>query len=141
MRVVPEECLPALRRRSTLHHVFRDRRLRDLKAEHQQLAMDPRRSPLWVFFAHPSDDIAQFATDLWPPCPLARFPTPERRETRTMPAKDGLRLNDLRCTEQARPEPGQPHHQRPVTAAQSKARRRTPQGHACVVAEAQGARV
>jgi hypothetical protein len=84
-----------------------------------------------------SDDIAQFATDLWPPCPLARFPTPERRETRTMPAKDGLRLNDLRCTEQARPEPGQPHHQRPVTAAQSKARRRTPQGDAELMAKEQ----
>jgi Transposase domain (DUF772) len=31
--------------------------LGDLKAEHQQLAMDPRRSPLWVLFAHPSDGI------------------------------------------------------------------------------------
>ena len=77
-----------------------------------------------------SDEITQLATDLWPPCPLPRFPTPERRETRTMPAKDGLRLNDLGRTEQARPEPGQPHHQGPVTAAQSKARRRTPQGDA-----------
>src|SRR5690348_10595443 len=112
----------------TLHHVFRDRRLGDLKAKHQQLAMDPRRSPLWILFAHPSDQIAQLATDLWPPCRLPRFPAPERRETSTMPAKDGLRLNDMRRTEQARPEPGQPHHQGPVTAAQSKARRRTPQG-------------
>jgi len=41
-----------------------------------------------------------------------------------------VRLNDLRRTKQARPEPGQPHHQRPVTVAQSKARRRTPQGDA-----------
>src|SRR5262249_54236419 len=47
-----------------------------------------------------------------------------------MPAKDGLRLNDMRRTEQAWPESGQPHHQGPVTAAQSKARRRTPQGDA-----------
>src|SRR5262245_17264674 len=84
MRVVAEECLPTLRRWPTLHHVFRDRRLSDLKAEHQQLAMDPRCSPLWVFLAHPSDKIAQLASDLWPPCPLARFPTPERRETCTM---------------------------------------------------------
>src|SRR5262249_10466602 len=58
----------------TLHHVFRDRRLGDLKAEHQQLAMDPRCSPLWVFSAHSSDEIAQFAIDLWPPRPLPRFP-------------------------------------------------------------------
>src|SRR5262249_33182872 len=74
-------------------HPIRDRRLGDLKAKHQQLAMDPRCSPVWVFLAHPSDEIAQLAIDLWPPCPLPRFPTPERRETRTMPAKDGLRLN------------------------------------------------
>src|SRR2546429_1376878 len=99
--------------------------------------MDPRRSPLWVFLAHPADEIAQLATDLWPPCPLARFPRPEHRESRTMPAKDGLRLNDMRRIEQARPEPGQPHHQGPVTAAQSKARRRTPQGNAELMAKEQ----
>ena len=110
MRVVPEECLPTLRRRLTLYHVFRDRRLRDLKAERQQLAMDPRCSPLRVFLAHPSDEIAQLSIDLRPPCWLPRFPTPECRETRTMPAKDGLRLNDMRRTEQAWLEPGQPHH-------------------------------
>src|SRR5262249_46646065 len=127
----------ALRRRPVPHHVFRDRRLGDLKAKHQQLAMDPRCSPLWVFLAHASDEIAQFSIDLWPPCPLPRFPTPERLKTRTMQAKDGLRLNDIRRTEQARPEPGQPHYQGPVTAAQSKPRRRTPQGDVELMAEEQ----
>jgi hypothetical protein len=38
--VVSKECLPALRWRPTLHHVFRDRRLRDLEAQHQEFAMD-----------------------------------------------------------------------------------------------------
>src|SRR5215831_9158411 len=99
--------------------------------------MDPRCSPPWVFLAHPSDEIAQLSIDLWPPCPLPRFPPPERRETRTMPAKDGLRLNDLRRTEQARPEPGHPDHQGPVTAAQSRARRRTPQGDAELMTQKQ----
>src|SRR5262249_36759532 len=99
--------------------------------------MDPRCSPVWVFLAHPSDEVSQLATDLWPPSPLPRFPAPERRETSTMPAKDGLRLNDMCRTEQARPEPGQPHHQGPVTAAQSKPRRRTPQGDAELMAEEQ----
>src|SRR5438477_2706432 len=47
-----------------------------------------------------------------------------------MPPKDRLRLNDLGRTEQARPEPGHPYQQRPVTAAQSKTRRRAPQGDA-----------
>src|SRR5262249_13718261 len=86
---------------------------------------------------HPSDEIAQLSIDLWPSRPLPRFPTPERRETCTMPAKDGLWLNDLRRTEQARPEPGHPDQQGPVTAAQSKTRRRTPQGDAELMAKEQ----
>src|SRR5262249_16143403 len=93
--------------------------------------------PTLGFPSHPSDKIAQLASDLWPSCPLPRFPAPERRETNTMPAKDGLRLNDMRRTEQAWPESGQPHHQGPVTAAQSKARRRTPQGDAELMAKEQ----
>src|SRR5262245_28464181 len=125
LRVVAEECLPGLRRRPTPHHVFRYGRLGDLKAEHQQLAVDPRCSPPWV--AHPSDEIAQLSIDLWPSCPLARFPTPERREARTMPPKDGFRER-LRCSEQARPAPGHPYQQGPVTAAQTKTRRRPLQG-------------
>jgi hypothetical protein len=54
-----------------------------------------------------------------------------------MPAKDGLRFNDMRRTKEARPEPGQPHHQGPVTAAQSNARRRMPQGDAELMAKEQ----
>src|SRR5262249_11307171 len=97
----------------------------------------PRCPPPRVFLAHPSDEISQLASDLWPPCPLPRFPAPERRKTRTMPAKDGLRLNDMRRTEQARPKPSHPDHQGPVTATQSKARRRTPQGDAELMAKEQ----
>src|SRR5215470_6614927 len=99
--------------------------------------MDPRCSPLWIFPAHSSDEIAQLSIDLWSSCPLPRFPAPECRKTRTMPAKDSLRLNDVRRTEQARPEPGQPDHQGPITAAQSKTRRRTPQGDAELMAKEQ----
>ena len=99
--------------------------------------MDPRRSPLWIFLAHASDEVAQLSIDLWPPCPLSRLPAPERRKTRTMPAKDGLRLNDAGAVEQARPEPGHPHQQGPVTAAQSKTRRRPPQGNAELVTKEQ----
>jgi hypothetical protein len=54
LRVVSQECLPALRRRPILHHVFRDCGLGDLKTKHQEFAMDPGRSPLWIFLAHPS---------------------------------------------------------------------------------------
>jgi hypothetical protein len=39
-RVVARECLPALRWRPSLHLVFRDRRLGDLKAQHQEFAAE-----------------------------------------------------------------------------------------------------
>jgi hypothetical protein len=39
--------------------------------------------------------------------------------------------------EQARPEPSHPYQQRPVNAAQSKTRRRTPQGDAELMTEKQ----
>jgi hypothetical protein len=54
-----------------------------------------------------------------------------------MPPKDGLRLNHLGRAEQARPEPGHPYQQRPVTAAQSKARRCLPQSDVELMTEKQ----
>ena len=126
--------VPALRPRPALHHVFGDRRLGDLEAKHQDFAMDPGCPPLWVLPAHPADEIT---IDLGPPCPLPRFPAPECCEARAVPPKDGLRLNDLRRTEQARPEPGHPDQQGPITAAQPKMRRRTPQGDAELMAKEQ----
>ena len=46
-------------------------------------------------------------------------------------------MNDLSRTKQARPEPGHPDQQGPVTAAQSKTRRCTPQGDAKLMAKEQ----
>jgi len=56
--------------------------------------------------------------------PISRFPTPKRFKTRAMPPQDRLRLDHLGYAEQARPKPGHPYDQRPITAAQSKTRRR-----------------
>jgi hypothetical protein len=99
--------------------------------------MDPGRAPYRVFLAHPPDGITQATIDLWPPCPLSRFPASERLEARAMPAEDGLRLNDPCRTEQARPEPGHPYQQRPITAAQLDTKRRTPQGDTELMTEKQ----
>ena len=46
-----------------------------------------------------------------------------------MPPQDSLRLNYLDHAEQVRPEPGHPYEQRPISAAQSKTRRCSPQSH------------
>ena len=68
LRVISKERLPGLRRwRPTPRHVFGYRRLGDLKAKHQEFAMDPRRAPQRVFLAHPLDEISQATIDLRPP--------------------------------------------------------------------------
>ena len=86
--------------------------------------MDPGRAPLRIFLAHSLNEITQVTIDLRPPCPISRFPTPERCKANAMPPQNGLRLNHLGHAEQARPEPGHPGEQRAVTAAQSTTRRR-----------------
>src|SRR6266480_5327353 len=90
-----------------------------------------------VFLAHPSNEITQATIDLRAPCPLSGFPAPESFPARAMPPKDRFRLNDLGCTDQARPEPGHPYQQRPVTAAQSTARRCLPQSDVELITEKQ----
>ena len=57
---ITEKCLPGLRRRiPTPHHVFRDRRLRDFEPEHQQLTVNPGRTPQWAFGTHPPDQVTK----------------------------------------------------------------------------------
>jgi hypothetical protein len=128
LRVVSNKRPPGLRRRPpTPHQVFGDRRLGDFEPQHLQFAMDPGRTPERILFAHPSDEIAQLTSDLWPPCPIARFPAPKRFEARAMPSQDGFRLHDLGYVEQTGPNPRHPYQQRPITAVQPQPRRRSPQ--------------
>ena len=118
LSVISQKSLPSLRRRILItHHVFRDRRLGDLEAKHQQFAMDPGRAPQPVFLAYPLDEITQPTIDLRAPRPLSGFPAPESFEALAMPPKDRLRLNHLSHTKQARPELGHPYEQCAVTAA------------------------
>ena len=49
--------------------------------------MDAGCSPLRVFAANPSDQVTQALIDLGAPCPLPRFPAPERCEARTLPLR------------------------------------------------------
>ena len=94
--IVAEECLPGLRRRLlTSHHILGDSRLSDLEVELQQFAMDPRCSPQGIFFAHSSDEIAQFPVDLGPACTVSGLPAPVGSEPCPMPPQDGVRLNKV----------------------------------------------
>src|ERR1700680_2173266 len=76
-RVVMQEGPPSLAGRPPpFDHVLGDARLRDLKPEFEQFAVDAWRAPKRIFDAHPPDHRAQFRLDLWPPSPSTRFLTP-----------------------------------------------------------------
>ena len=67
-RVVLQKRAPSLTPRSrALDHVLRDVRLRDIKPELEQLAVDARRSPQWILDGHLPDQRSQVYVDLRPP--------------------------------------------------------------------------
>src|ERR1700675_3212593 len=71
-------------------HVLGDARLRDLKPELEQFAVDAWRSPKRVLDIHPPDQHTQIGLDLWPPSPSARLPTPVAAKARPVPTHKGL---------------------------------------------------
>jgi hypothetical protein len=67
-RVVTQKSALSLIWRSTsLDHVLGDARLRDVKPELEQFAVDARRSPKRVLDAHPPDQRTEVRLDLRPP--------------------------------------------------------------------------
>jgi hypothetical protein len=68
---------------------------------------------------------------------MTRSPPPKQLETSAMPTQDGLRLNHLHRTKQARPKPGDPYEQRAITAKQSRTRRCSSDSDAQLMAEKQ----
>src|SRR5260370_2264578 len=90
-RVVTQERSPSLAgRRPSFDHVLGDARLRDLKPELEQFAVDAWRSPKRVLDIHPPDQHTQIGLDLWPPSPSARLPTPVAAKARPVPTHKGL---------------------------------------------------
>src|SRR5258708_8302850 len=76
-RVVMQEGSPSLAGWPlSFDHVLGDARLRDLKPELEQFAVDARRAPKWVLDAHPPDQLAQLRFDLRSPSQWARLPKP-----------------------------------------------------------------
>src|SRR6202023_1188812 len=67
-RVVTQEGSPALAGwPPSFDHILGDARLRDLKPELEQFAVDARRAPKRIFDAHPPDQCAQLLVDLRSP--------------------------------------------------------------------------
>src|SRR5258708_23799969 len=75
-------------------HVLGDARLRDLKPELEQFAVDAWRAPKRIFDAHPPDQDAQLRLDLRSPSSWARLPTPVAAKSGSMPTHERLGLDD-----------------------------------------------
>src|SRR5258708_7474274 len=76
-RVVMQEGSPSLAGRPPpFDHVFGDARLRDLKPELEQFAVNAWRTPKRILHAHPPDQSAQLRVDLRSPSQWERLPTP-----------------------------------------------------------------
>src|SRR6476620_1314255 len=115
--MVTEKSLPPLRRRtSPSQHVFRNRRLCDIKAELEQFAVNPRRAPEWIFLAHTAHEISGFLINPGSAAWIVRFPAPPGAKTHPVPANDGLRAHDRRGVADIGETPIQPDEQRPITA-------------------------
>jgi len=93
--MIVEKCFPTLGRRpSTLGHILGYARLTDIDTELEELSMDPRRSPQWVYDAHLSDQPAYFQRHRWSTATRSRLPAPVRSESGAVPADNGVRLHN-----------------------------------------------
>src|SRR5467141_2482377 len=94
-RVVAQEGSPSLAGwPPSFDHVLGDARLRDLKPELEQFAVDAWRAPKRIFDAHPPDQHAHLRVDLRSPSPWARLPTPVAAKAGPVPAHERLGLDD-----------------------------------------------
>ena len=92
--VVAQKGEPSLRGWPTaFDHVLGDAGLSDLKSELEQFAMDARRAPQRIVYAHPPNQRPQVGIDRRSATQGAGFPSPVPTETSAVPAHDGLRPN------------------------------------------------
>src|SRR5580692_7368613 len=94
-RVVAQEGPPSLAGRPPpFDHVLGDARLRDLKPELEQFAVNAWRAPKRVFDVHPPDQRAQLRVDLRSPSLGARLPTPVAAKAGPVPTQERLGPDD-----------------------------------------------
>src|SRR6266403_2624756 len=94
-RVVAQEGSPSLAGRPPpFDHVLGDARLRDLKPELEQFAVNAWRTPERILHAHPPDQRAQLRFDLRSPSQWARLPTPVAAKAGPVPPHERLGPDD-----------------------------------------------
>ena len=94
-RVITQEGSPSLAGGPpSFDHVLGDARLRDLKPELEQFAVNAWRAPKRILEAHPPDQYAQLYVDRRSPSQWARFPTPVKTKAGPMPTQERLGPDD-----------------------------------------------
>lgn len=121
--VVVKEGSPGLRSRLTVSdQILGHARLPDVDAELQKLAVNTRRSPAWVLFAHATDQIANFARDRRAArLAAADLPRPEEAKRLAVPGNDRFWLDDDQRRTPVCPNAGQPNPQESVSCVQRRA--------------------
>src|SRR4051794_12137367 len=96
LEMVLEEGPPSLRRWFPItHEILAHARLPDVDAELQKLAVNVRRAPAWILFAHAADEVADFAWDRRPPgLASPDLPRPEKAKCLAVPGDYSFRLHD-----------------------------------------------
>src|SRR5271156_6164370 len=79
-------------RRLTMY--LADARLRDLKPQLEQFAMNARSAPKWVLDTHPPDQRPQLRLDWRTPSPSTRLPTPVAPKAGFVPTHKRLGPDD-----------------------------------------------
>src|ERR1700704_4656757 len=94
-RVVTQESSPSLAGRlPPFDHVLGDARLRDLKPELEQFAVNAWRAPKQILHAHPPDQRAQLRVDPRSPSQWERLPTPVAAKAGPAPTHERLGPDD-----------------------------------------------
>src|SRR5450432_3008366 len=93
--MVTQKGVPSLAGRPpSFNHVLDDARLRDIKPELEQFAVDTWHTPKRIFDAHPPDQYLQPYLNLRAPSQRARLPTPVAAKAGPMPTHQRLGSDD-----------------------------------------------
>src|SRR5204863_4090707 len=109
----------------------------DVDPELEELSMDAWCAPEWIGEAHLSDQPADFRRYARPSDSPTRFPAPERAEARSMPADNGLRLDDRDGIQDAWCDPIQADEDQTIEIAEDRTFARASTQHIQLMTQSQ----
>ena len=103
----------------TAHQVLAHAGLADINAQLEQLAVNPRSAPEWVFTTHGANQLAHLFRHGRPPrLTVSDLPGPEQAKAFPVPADDGRGFDDKDAGLPIVPDCAQPSPQEPIRRGQ-----------------------